>query len=132
MTKHAKWWRPKARLIPYAFLVRYTFSRLRRVDGASHSANSTGRCRRRWGLAFRVRPGKSRFDHIYPICKFKVHNFPHASSSLTPFGRPGTGSFELIATVHAEGLWLEKPVGIVARIRRIISRCLNWFGAATY
>jgi hypothetical protein len=42
-TRPVNWWRPKARLIliPYAFLVGDTSSRLREVDGASHTANST-------------------------------------------------------------------------------------------
>jgi hypothetical protein len=63
---NVKWWRREARLmilIPYAFLLGDTFSRLRRVDGASQTAYLTESAPR-WGLAFRVRPGKWRFDHI--------------------------------------------------------------------
>ena len=48
---------------PLRVPTRDTFSRLRRVDGASQTANLTDPAPR-WGLAFRVRPGKSRFDHI--------------------------------------------------------------------
>jgi hypothetical protein len=98
----------------------FAFSRLRGVDGASHSANFTG-VSAALRTRVRVRPGKWRsITHFYPICTLKVYNFQRASTSLTSSGRPGAASL-IIATVHAGGLWLEnlKPVGIVAQIARM-------------
>jgi hypothetical protein len=94
-----------ARLIPYAFLLQETFfafSRLRRV--VVQLVLVILRLPRS-----QCRAGKSRFafgpeNGVYPTC-IKVHNLQRASASLTPFGRPGAGSFEIIATVRAEGLW---------------------------